>query len=222
MSNYKGLLFDLDGTLVDSWPALHHAILETCKDFARPVVDNIDYLKTEAGSGLINLMRYFFPKSQEEQYEKTVLYARKIYQQSQAKKVSLLPQIKEIIRYCDDSRIPWGIVTNKPRYLSHELLEQQPEFKNCAAIVCPEDVGAPKPAPASLLLGCELLDLSPDQVLYVGDSSVDQVAAKGAGIDCLLCLYSYEKADSLLSLLPKYTASNPENLSQKLKNLTIQ
>ena len=91
----------------------------------------------------------------------------------------------------EQRHIAWGIVTNKPRYLSERLLIALGLQQRCAVLVCPEDVQHAKPDPEPMFLAANQLGIAADQIIYVGDHPRDIDAGRAAQMPTILAAYGY-------------------------------
>ena len=116
--------------------------------------------------------------------------------------------------------MPWGIVTNKPRYLAEQLLQKMQLDERCAALVCPEDVSRPKPDPEPMYMALEKLGIprgAAGCVLYVGDHIRDIDAGNAAGMSTILAAYGYippQDQKNLKKWGADYITDTPEQLNK--------
>jgi len=187
----EAVLFDLDGTLLDTAPdfirvvnqqrLLHnqdtlapHLIRETVSNGARALIKLAFNL--EAGDeDFIN--------------RHTELLA--LYEESIAEETVFFPGIDLFLKQLEENSIPWGIVTNKPSRSTLPLLERLKLNNRCSVTVCPDDVTHSKPHPEPLLLACDKLNCSPDRSIYIGDHERDIEAGRSAGMITIAARYGY-------------------------------
>ena len=96
-----------------------------------------------------------------------------------------------MIGYLNDMKIPWGIVTNKVRYLTQSLLPHFDCFDQAGCVVCGDTLEQQKPDPTPLLYACSLLEINPDSSYYVGDTRTDAMAASSANMTSITVSYGY-------------------------------
>ncbi|WP_097460521.1 HAD-IA family hydrolase [Mangrovitalea sediminis] len=191
MPSSDAVLFDLDGTLVDTAPDFIYCInllrhrrgLPTLPDGSiRPFVSNGTRAMIQAGFGLTG-----------EALDNTPLIDEflDLYAEHLTRETRLFPALEQTLDWLDESGIAWGIVTNKPRRFSSPLIAGLGLEKRCRALVCPDDVIARKPDPESLLLACRQLDALPTASLYVGDHFRDIEAGRRAGMKTLAAAWGY-------------------------------
>ena len=187
------ILFDLDGTLVDTAPDLGHALNLQLKRHAKPVLPDakIRPFASHGSRGLIGLGFGITPA------DSNFLQMRdeylSIYESVYTRSPVLLPGIADLLHTIENKDLKWGIVTNKPRRFTVGLIESMGlNLENRAAcIVCGDDAPQPKPSPATLLMACEKVGVKPENCVYVGDAERDVIAGKAAGMKTVIALFGY-------------------------------
>jgi phosphoglycolate phosphatase len=186
----KGLLFDLDGTLLDSAPDLVGSL-----NFLRAQqgLGSLPVRKMEsaASAGAVGLLQAGMPKADADTVERWRLAFLEHYQQNSFTHSTLFDGAAELISYLQSHSMPWGIVTNKPEYLTHPILAAAKLDNLVTAVVCGDTIEEKKPHPAPVLHACELLRLDPEQVLFVGDDPRDLEAGAAAGVMNCAAMYGY-------------------------------
>jgi phosphoglycolate phosphatase len=189
-AEYNAVLFDLDGTLIDTAPDMvtvlqqiqqEHGIEPAGYDLARSYVSN----------GAIGLLTLGFPEVEIEfgdelhqQYLER--YAEMICQESQ-----IFTGLDELLDQLDDIDCPWGIVTNKPEQLTEPLLIALGLAERSSCIVSGDTLAVRKPDPAPLLLGCDLIGVDAATSIYIGDAERDIEAGRRAGMATIAAGYGY-------------------------------
>jgi phosphoglycolate phosphatase len=190
-NSYKAVLFDLDGTLLDTAPdfvtALNRMLAE--KNLPTQPPEKIRIAVTHGSAGLIELGFGLSPD--EAEFEPLRQQFLDYYFECLTENTRLFPGMESLLAKLEDSGIPWGIVTNKPsRYtdaiLANLWLPSQPR-----AVVCPDHVKRAKPDPEPVLLACQQLDISPPQSLVVGDHRRDIESGLNAGCYTVSAAYGY-------------------------------
>ncbi len=192
----SAVLFDLDGTLLNTAPDLIDSLNELLRRYQRPEVsiNDIRHLLTHGSRYFIT--NFFNANATAEEIEQIRAEYLEIYSNSGHQQTELFPGMLELLQSISDRKLPWGIVTNKlTRHTLENLtavrLPSQPR-----AIVCGDTLPVYKPNPEPLWHACELLHVSTSQVLYVGDSEVDAEAGLRAGIDTLIMEHGYHAGES--------------------------
>lgn len=186
----NGVLFDLDGTLLDTAPDLVGALNFVRETEALPPLDWRDY-KHFASRGALGLIEGGMPKGDAQQTEqrKALLlghYAKNIYRETKP-----FDGIEALLDALMSRAVPWGIVTNKPEYLTIPLLDQAGISRSASCVVCGDTLKFSKPHPAPVTLACSLLGVSPEHTLMIGDDKRDLEAGRAAGTRTALALYGY-------------------------------
>ena len=192
------VLFDLDGTLVDTAPDLAHALnLQLIKHAKPPLAyENIRPFASHGSRGLIGLGFDIAPKddnfiAMRDEY-------LSIYDSVFTRSPVLLPGVAELLQAIENKGLKWGIVTNKPRRFTIGLIESMGlNLENRAAcIVCGDDAPQPKPSPATLLMACAQVGVKPENCAYLGDAERDVIAGNAAGMKTVVALFGYiDKTD---------------------------
>lgn len=188
---YQGVLFDLDGTLVDTAPDLGFALNSLLEQegqvplphaLIRPVASNGSAGLLKLGFGITASNANFKPLQQR--------FIR-LYQDNIARKSRLFDGMAEVLDAIEQAQIPWGIVTNKPAFLTDPLTEFLNLTQRTPCIVSGDTTAHAKPHPAPLFHACELLSVLPEQCLYIGDAARDIEAGKNANMTTIAARYGY-------------------------------
>lgn len=187
------ILFDLDGTLVDTAPDLGYALnLQLQRHGKAPLPDaKIRPFASHGSRGLIGLG---FDITQEDDDFLTMRDEYlDIYDGVFRRSPVLLPGITDLLQVIENKGLKWGIVTNKPRRFTVGLIESMGLNleSRAACIVCGDDAPLPKPSPATLLMACEQVGVKPEKCVYVGDAERDIIAGKAAGMQTVVALFGY-------------------------------
>ena len=187
------ILFDLDGTLVDTAPDLAHALNLQLERYGKQPLDynNIRPFASHGSRGLVELGFGITPK--DENFVAMRDEYLSIYDTVFTRSPVLLPGIAELLQAIENKGFKWGIVTNKPRRFTIGLIESMAlNLENRAAcIICGDDAPLPKPSPATLLMACEQVGIAPKNCMYVGDAERDIQAGKAAGMQTVVALFGY-------------------------------
>jgi phosphoglycolate phosphatase len=245
----RGVAFDLDGTLVDSAPGLSSAVDQALYALELPVAGE-ERVVTWIGNGADVLMERALAWARQERasqrsaqgkpsvdhadipQEEQQRVLRKLFDGYYAETVEegsfLFPDVAQTLSVLHAKGIPLGLVTNKPTPFVAPLLETLGIAKYFSVIVGGDDVKNKKPHPEPLLLVAGKLSLSPAELLFVGDSRNDILAAKAAGCPCVGLTYGYNYGEAITlsepdvvfdhfnDLLPALGLSHSEY--QELKN----
>jgi len=190
------VLFDLDGTLVDT-AADFQQVLDSMLDREKLPRVTGEQVHQTVSDGARALVRLAFGLEEQDAafagrlQELLDLYYEQLTQTS----ASPYPGVIPLLTRLENSNIPWGVVTNKPEKYSLRLLENLQLLDRCGSLVCPEHVQERKPNPESLLLACQQLQRDTERTVYVGDHLRDMQAAKNADVIAVAATYGYLGAD---------------------------
>lgn len=185
------VLFDLDGTLVDTAPDLTAALNRLRAARKLPPL-SVESIRPSVSQGSPGMLKTSFGLTPDD-----LLYAEinqqflESYRTAIAVESALFPGMAEILSHLESCAIPWGIVTNKPSWLTEPLLEGLALRTRAACVVSGDTLSKSKPDPAPLLYACEQLAVNPQHALYVGDAERDIVAGKRAGMQVLVAGFGY-------------------------------
>jgi phosphoglycolate phosphatase len=216
------VLFDLDGTLVDT-AADFQQVLDTMLDqqsLPRVASERVHQTVSDGARALVNLA-FNLDETSSEFDAKLEQLLDLYYAQLERTAATPYPGVLSLLDKLENSAIPWGIVTNKPEKYSRRLLEKLQLLERCGSLICPEHVTLRKPDPESLLLACQQLDRNTERTVYIGDHVRDMQAAKNADIIAIAATYGYLGPDTTVEEWPADFAINSveelENLLTLLK-----
>jgi len=186
----SAILFDLDGTLVDTAPDMVAVLQDLQRTHG---LDPVDYELGRAyvSNGALGLLGLGFPDI--EHAIGSDLHTA--YLESYAERVCeaslLFPGLTGLLEALDAAGLPWGVVTNKPAHLTDALLDRLALAARSACTVSGDTLPQRKPDPAPLLHACELAGMLPQNTVYVGDASRDIQAGQNAGMATVAAAYGY-------------------------------
>ncbi len=185
------VLFDLDGTLVDTAPDFVHCLnIQRQRHRLDPLPAlTIRAVVSDGAPGLIRLgfdLEPEHPNYAERHSELLELYSEHLAVESR-----LFEGMDEVLGWLEERRIPWGVVTNKPSTFTLPLMDRLQLSARCSATVCPDHVQQRKPHPESLFLAAHQLGVSPGDSIYVGDHLRDIDAGRAAGMTTVAARYGY-------------------------------
>lgn len=185
------ILFDLDGTFADTAPDLARALNGVLAEYQCPSLPlaTIRPVVSLGGTALINLA--FDLNEGDPGFEERRRRFLDIYLEDIAGHTCLFPGIDEVLARIEKDRRRWGIVTNKPAWLTNPLMEALAMTGRASCIVSGDTLTERKPHPAPLLHACELAGSIPARTLYVGDARRDVEAGHRAGMPVIVAGYGY-------------------------------
>ena len=187
----KGVLFDLDGTLLDSAPDFIVSMDNLLTKHNQPKLDP-ETIRSHVSDGSWKLTSLGFNIDISD--NKCVALRAELleeYESNLLKHGGAFEGIKEMLASLEDDGIPYGIVTNKPLRFAEPILINEPTFKNCKTLICPDHLDAIKPDPEGILRGCKDLGIHPTECVYVGDHAKDIEAGINAGTEVIACYFGY-------------------------------
>jgi phosphoglycolate phosphatase len=182
-------LFDLDGTLLDSAPDLHAALAVYCAEVGAPQPPYAA-VRTVVSRGSRAILRCAFDESDAALLERVPRYLE-LYHGMMARHTRPFEGIVPLLDALEGSRIAWGIVTNKPGYLTDDLVRQIGWEERVCAVVSGDTLPVRKPDPAPVLLACERAGLEPQCSVFVGDDRRDVQAGRDAGLYTVAVQWGY-------------------------------
>jgi phosphoglycolate phosphatase len=207
------VLFDLDGTLIDTAPDMVAVLIDLQKSYG---IDPLpfDLARSNVSNGALALVRLAFPEASDT--EATDLHREYLdrYEVSVCVHSSVFEHLPDLLNVLDELQCPWGIVTNKPQRMTDPLLNGLGLAARACCAISGDTLPQRKPDPAPLLLGCEQAGTEPQRTVYVGDSIRDMQAARAARMPAIAAAYGYivDGDDP--------AAWNPDAIARDAKELT--
>lgn len=186
----EAVLFDLDGTLVDSAPDLIVAMQRLRAENGEPPIDSA-YIGAAVSKGGRAMLRRGFPGADEPRIESLLPRFLDIYAAAIATHSSTYPGIDGVLTALEASGVRWGVVTNKPGWLARALLSALALDRRCAALVSGDCLAQKKPDPVPILHACELAGVDRARSVYVGDDVRDIEAGRRAGTMTIAAAWGY-------------------------------
>ena len=191
MSNIKAILFDLDGTLANTAPDMSDALNILLNKHGKPHVD-YESARKQTSRGSLGLIQLGFGPSLEEAHrEELKKEYLQIYANNLCHKTELFDGITEVLNMLDDNSIAWGIVTNKPGFLTEPLLKELGITQRTSCIVCGDTLTTRKPHPDPLHHAAAELNVNEKDTIYLGDDPRDIQAGQAAGMKTAVAAYGY-------------------------------
>jgi phosphoglycolate phosphatase len=196
-SEVRAVLFDLDGTLIDSAPDLGAAVDKMRVDRGLPSLPLALY-RPMAGAGARGMIGVAFgltPEHADFAAMREEFFAN--YERCLTQRTYAFEGVHELIAHLVALDLPWGVVTNKAARFTNPLTRVMPLFGSARAVVSGDTTPHAKPHPEPLLEAARRLAIEPAHCLYVGDDERDIVAGLAAGMGTVAATYGYlgQKAD---------------------------
>lgn len=196
-----GVLLDLDGTLIDSAPDLTRALNALRAEQGRAPLA-LGAVRNHVSHGSSAVVRVGFPDAEAVRFDALRARFMDLYRAALVVDTQLFPGFAEVLEVLDAHRIPWGIVTNKPAWLTDPLLEQLALRSRARCVLSGDSLARRKPDPLPLLVAAEALGLPASRCLYLGDALRDAQAAQEAGMVALGARYGYLDEQAQLETWP--------------------
>ena len=187
----EAVLFDLDGTLIDSAPDLGAAAdkMRTDRGLSSFPLHHYRPMAGAGARGMIGLALGLTPEHPEFAVLKEEFFVN--YEACLTERTYAFDGVAEMIDRLDQAGFKWGVVTNKSERFALPLTRFMPLFASAGTVVCGDTTPHAKPHPAPLLEAARQLQIEPGRCLYVGDDERDIVAGRAAGMPTVAAAYGY-------------------------------
>lgn len=220
MSADTAVLFDLDGTLLDTAPDFVRCLNQLRVELALPALPDA-VLRRSVSNGARAMIEAGFGLTPEDaDYADRHSAFLDLYEAGIAQETRLFPGMDEVLAWLEAHRVPWGVVTNKPARFTLPLLAALALDERCAVVVCPDHVAQRKPHPESMFLACQQVGAEPTKSVYVGDHLRDIEAGRNAGMTTIAARYGYiESVEDVATWRADYLVDSATELAALLKHL---
>lgn len=210
------VLFDLDGTLIDTAPEMHMALNSLLIEQGKETV-SLDHVRPHISNGVLGIFSAVFddnPTLEGRRYNRYL----KLYEDVVGTHASLFNDMDIVLNSIEKKHF-WGIVTNKSRKFTEPLLRQFGLTDRLSCLICRDDVNNIKPDPEPLNLALSKLQFKDlNDCYYIGDSQKDIQSARSAGIKSIACSYGYRMdSDNPLSWGADYCVNKPNEIMEIIK-----
>lgn len=196
----SAVLFDLDGTLVDTAPDFIRCLNQLRRQQGLDILPP-ERIRPSVSNGARAMIRVGFGLEPDDPgFEDALVAFLDLYEAGVGEETTLFEGIEPLLRSLESRSVPWGIVTNKPLRFAAPLLDALGLAERCAAAICPDHVSNSKPDPEGLFLACEQIGISPDTAVYIGDHARDIEAGRKAGMKTIAVRYGYLEEPQAIDL----------------------
>jgi 2-phosphoglycolate phosphatase len=185
------VLFDLDGTLIDTAPDMAAALDILCDEEQHTRLP-YSRVRPEVSNGSVALVKLAFgEKLDNATLDRLKTRYLEIYQEHLAVHSQLFDEMDDLLLQLETSNIKWGVVTNKPGWLTEPLMKSLGLLQRAACIVSSDSTENRKPHPEPMFYACKLTGAQPQECVYVGDARRDIEAGQNAGMKTIIAEYGY-------------------------------
>lgn len=191
LDNISTILFDLDGTLIDTAPDMAGALDILC-DEEEQIRLPFDEVRPVVSDGSVALVKLAFGGDLDTAtLDRLKTRYLEIYQDNLAVHSQLFNEMSYLLKELEEKNIKWGVVTNKPGWLTEPLMESLNLHIRAACIVSSDSTKKRKPHPEPMYYACKLANSLPEECVYVGDARRDIEAGNNAGMKTIIAEYGY-------------------------------
>ncbi len=187
---YEAILFDLDGTLIDSAPDLIKTMNDVLTKYGRDECDEKEMRENVSLTSAV-MLQIAFREDYPMEFQSLRQEFLSLYEQQNTVHTKLFDGVNELLSTLTEQDVPWAIVTNKLTQPTFPITEHFQLNQRASAIVCGDTLPVAKPDPSPLILACKMMGVTPENCVYVGDAISDIQAGKNAGMTTIGCTYGY-------------------------------
>lgn len=195
ISHYQAVLFDLDGTLLDTAPDFSTALNKLLVSRSRAALPDARIRALVSAGAAALLVDAFECAADSPEFAQLRVEFLQLYHQHLSQQTRPYPSLIGVLARLGAQGIPWGIVTNKPLLYTSAILRDLALTPAPAVVICPEHVVNAKPHPEPIMLACEQLGVAPTATIYIGDHRRDIESGISAGATTIAAAYGYIGTD---------------------------
>ena len=185
------VLFDLDGTLADTGPDLANALNNVLTEQRQPTLP-YDQIRPHVSHGANAMLKLGFGlEPEDDRFPPLRERFLAVYRNNIAQHTRLFPGMDTVLDTLEARRLRWGVVTNKPGWLTEPLMRELGLAQRAACVVSGDTTTHRKPHPEPMFYACRVTDSRAPQCLYIGDARRDIEAGRRAGMATLAALFGY-------------------------------
>lgn len=194
-TTFHAVLFDLDGTLLDTAPDLAYALNVLLQEQDREPL-SFETIRPHVSHGATALVKLGFALDPTDpHFEPLRQRFLALYKGNLARETCLFEGMAAVLEDLESRGIAWGVVTNKPAWLTEPLLDALELRRRAACVISGDTLAVKKPHPEPLLVACKQIGADPVRSVYVGDAERDVAAARAAGMRALVAHFGYLGAE---------------------------
>ena len=208
----RALLLDLDGTLLDTAPDMAAALNALRRECGLPELA-FATVRPQVSHGAAALVRLGFPEARDAEFEALRRRFLDLYRGALVTHTRLFPGFDAVLDSLAARAVPWGIVTNKPGWLTEPLVAALGLAARAACVVSGDTLAERKPHPAQLLHAAAVLGIEPRACVYAGDAERDIIAGRAAGMRTVAARFGYlAPGEDPAAWQPDGIAERPDDL----------
>lgn len=205
----KAVLFDLDGTLLDTAPDFVTTLNLLLAEEKRLPLDYQTIRNTVSNGAKALIQLGFQIDETDADFERLRQRLLALYSLHLADKTQPFEGINDVLAFTSEHNMSWGVVTNKPYVYTEPLLKQMPFRIAPHTVICPDHVKHRKPHPEPMLLACKQIGCEPSEAIYLGDHRRDIESAQNAHMLTIACAYGYiDASDKVADWHADYTVQH--------------
>ncbi|MDB9741791.1 HAD-IA family hydrolase [Akkermansiaceae bacterium] len=213
--NYKALILDLDGTLVESIPGIEASANLAFAETGFPTRTTAEVFSF-IGNGSWDFFKKALPTEPDETIKKVESVFKRHYPEQWRAGTSVFDGIFDFLKFAQNKGIKLTVLSNKPHPFTVEIVSALFSEIDFEIVMGQSEGIEKKPAPEGTLLILEKLGISPEDALFIGDSIVDINTAHNAKVDCAAVTWGYEPLEEIQALKPKFIVDKVVNLYEIL------
>lgn len=191
----SSVFFDLDGTLADTAPDLAAALNQILHEQEQSTLP-LELIRPFVSLGANAMVkRGFSIEEDDSEFDNLKQRFLNAYQQRLHKDTNVFPGIDAVLNYLERKNITWGVVTNKPKWLTKPVMERLKLGLRAACVISGDTTPYQKPHPGSILYACAVTQCNSETSLYIGDALRDIEAGRAAKMKTLTANYGYISND---------------------------
>ena len=185
------VLFDLDGTLIDTAPDFVLSLNKILESNGRKKL-NKNIIRSHVSDGSAKLVEIGFKINENDaEFQKFRNELLNEYEKNLTNESEIFDGVDDVISYLNTNNIIFGIVTNKPYKYAKPIVNNFGILNASKVLICPDSLSHIKPDPEGILLACSKLNINPKNCVYIGDHKKDLEAGINAGTKTIGCMYGY-------------------------------
>lgn len=212
----KLIIFDLDGTLIDSLPDIYEQVNITLKHFSYPTRTKAE-IRQFIGNGARNLIKKSFSDIDGQDLDEKLAYYNKIYTDCGSPKTCLFDGIRQVLLSLKELGYKLAILTNKPQMTTEKVYEKYLKEFDFDVVIGQSNNVKCKPDKTATLSILDKLGIEKEDAYFIGDGETDFLTSKNAGIKCICVLWGYRDRCQLEEVGAKVFANCPQDILKLIK-----